>query len=397
MSNRQHLADKLYYDVICSNLQQTTGQPPILSFIETRTIPFVYSPEDYYLSIIRFTLDTNPLPIFVPLIQPNQPDKDLTVYSITLEFTSTVTNITYTQQTYIKYSPQTKFAVPPQPPSQTDNGLQNNSTGYYYIYNYQYWIYLINQAFIQCFNDLVKLVIDGGESGSIIPTSNPPVMAYDTNSNLAILYADKNGYSTSTDSNNVGSQIGIYFNSNMYNLFGSFPCYLLNLNENNQGKNVQIQTNTFGGSNIQPYPPSSVSANQYDAIVVYQEYSTIDLWNPVMAVVFCSNTLPIVPNQISSPLVYVNGLSYNVGGNNANVANIITDLVAAPTYKPTVIYSPSAQYRLIEMTGTRAIYTLDITCYWKNRIGELNPIRLSAGSTATIKFLFTKKSTENTK
>jgi len=386
-TNNDSLPDKLYYDVICTNLLQTQSQPPILSFIETRSNPFVYQPDKYYCSIIRFTVDTPLLPVFIPEIQPNQSDVNLTVYSVTLEYISNLGN-KYTQQNFIQYSPQYLSAEVPQPPSQTTNGLQNNTGGYYYIYNYQYWIYLINQTFQQCYDDLANQVTAAGNK-EVLPSQYAPVLAFDTGSSLGFIYADVNGYSTKTDATTV-NQIGIYMNSNMYQLFSSFPVYILDLAANNQGKNVQIQTNTFSGTNLQPYPPSGPKL--FDAIVVYQEVSTIDLWNPVTSLVFCSNTLPIVPNQISAPLVFVNGLSYNIGGNSSNQANIVTDLVAAPTYKPTVIYTPSAQYRLLEMRGNRPLYTLDITCYWKNRLGELTPLRLSAGSTATLKFLFSLKS-----
>jgi hypothetical protein len=389
MSNK-HLAEKIYYDVLCTNLQQVSAPPPTLSFIETRSIPFVWSPEDYYMSIVRFTVDTPSLPVFVPEIQPNQPDRDLTIYSITLQYTAN-NGTTYTQQTFVRYTPQSSYPAVPQPPSQTTNGLQNNATEYYYIYNYQYWIYLINQTFIKCYTDLAQKVSIGlNTDQNLLPSQYPPVLAFDTGSSIAILYCDVAGYSTKLPASNP---INIFFNANLYALFSSFPVYIQNLGLTNQGRDALIQTDTFGGSNLLPYPPTS-DPPDFTAIAVYQEFSTVSLWSPVSSIVFCSNSLPIVPNQLSAPLVFVNGLGYNLGGNNANLANIVTDLVA-DQYKPNIIYNPTAQYRLIELVGTSPIYTLDISCFWKNRIGELVPFRLSAGCTATIKFLFTRKDTES--
>ena len=80
----QDTGDNVYYDVVITNLETIDQNPPTLYFNETRNTPFVYDPESYYLSIIRFTLDTPTLPIFIPVIQPNQPDRDLTIYSVTL-------------------------------------------------------------------------------------------------------------------------------------------------------------------------------------------------------------------------------------------------------------------------------------------------------------------------
>jgi hypothetical protein len=83
----------------------------------------------------------------------------------------------------------------------------------------------------------------------------------------------------------------------------------------------------------------------------------------------------------------------NNGGNNANISQIITDFVSdTGLYKPNIVYNPSAQYRYIELLGNRPIYNLDVTIYWKDRTGTLTPFRLSSGSTATLKFFFTKKS-----
>ena len=67
--NSNHVASRLYYDIMLSNLNSTTSASPIITFNETRSNPFVYCPENYFLSIIRFSLDTCSLPIWVPTIQ----------------------------------------------------------------------------------------------------------------------------------------------------------------------------------------------------------------------------------------------------------------------------------------------------------------------------------------
>ena len=123
--------DKVYYDITVSNIQNTDTPPPILYFNETRNSPFILDPESYYLSIIRFTLDTNTLPIIQPVIQPDQSNVNLTEYSVTLEWTNPVAPFqTFTQQTFIIFVPQNKQAIVPSPPSQTVSKLQNNATGY---------------------------------------------------------------------------------------------------------------------------------------------------------------------------------------------------------------------------------------------------------------------------
>jgi hypothetical protein len=374
--------DKIYFDVVITNLQTIDTPPPTLYFNETRSVPFLQNPQDYYLSIIRFTLDTPTLPIFIPEIQPNQGNLNLTIYSVTLSWTDPVSGTKYSQLTYITYQTQDNSVPIPLPPNQNPNGLQNNTTGYYSIYNFQYWIYLINNAFTACFNDLNTQVV---AAGLVLPTTNAPVMTFDTNNQVAIINCDVLGYNY-TSSN----YIQIFMNPALYQLFSSFPFTINGLGSSvTNNENVLIQTNTFGGANVIPFPPINPT---YDAIQVIQEYSTIALWSPITSVVFCSNTLPIVPTNISAPSVYYNGLSINNNGNNSNVSQIITDFVSdTGFYKPNIVYNPSAQYRLVDMTGNRPVSNLDISVYWKDRIGTLQPFLIGTGTTATLKILFTRK------
>ena len=148
----------------------------------------------------------------------------------------------------------------------------------------------------------------------------------------------------------------------------------------------------FGGANIVKFPPTAPPASQYDALQIVQEYSTIALWTPITSIVFTSNTLPVVPANISSPLLFINGEVYNNGGNNSNISQVVTDFVSDDgIYKPNIVYTPTAQYRLINLVGNTPIYNLDLNVYWKSRTGVLQPFKLSSGSTATIKLLFTRK------
>lgn len=377
------LPEKLYYDVVITNLNNDNSGPPIAYFNETRSSPFVSDPEQYYMSIIRFTLDTPTLPVLIPEIKPFSPNVNDTIYSLTLQWQNPVAPFqVFTSQKYVQFAPQDQAVGSPLPPSQTANGLQNNKTGYYDIFNYQYWIYLINQTFLSAYNDLNAQVL---ASALILPSAFPPVMTYDTTNNIAILNSDVAGYSTTS-----ANHIQMYFNSALHQQFSSFPFYIKTFNDP-LGRNYQVQTNTFGGANTIQFPPT---APVFTAIETVQEYSTVALWTPVSSIVFCSNTLPIVSNQLSAPLLFINGVVLSNSNNNANISQIITDFVSDDgQYKPNIVYQPTAQYRLVELMGNRPIYSLDLTIFWKDKQGQFNPFRLSAGSSATIKFLFTRKDT----
>ena len=382
---QQATADKIYYDIVVSNLSSVEAPPPVLYFNETRNNPFIIDPDSYYLSIVRFTLDTTTLPIIQPQIQPNQSNRDLTLYSFTLSWTNPVAPFQeFNYQQFIIYQPQNLGTIVPSPPSQTDNKLQNNSTGYYDIYSTQYWIYLVNTALTQAYAGLNALVVG---AGLVLPSPNAPVMTWDNTNNIAILNCDDAGYNDS-----ASNYISIWMNSNMYQLFSSFPVIIYGLSTTGLGKNVRVATTSLGGENLIQFPPV---APTYTAIQVVQEHSTIAVWTPITSIVFTSNTLPIVPNQVSAPLLFFNGNRFSSGGNNANISQVITDFVGGDgLYKPSITYLPTAQYRLVSLMGNTPIYNLDVEVFYKNRVGELVPFRLSSGSTATIKILFTRKGTE---
>ena len=386
-----HLNEKIYFDVVISNLQTVDQPPPQLFFNETRNIPFLFSPEDYLMSIIRFTLDTPTLPILVCQIQSDQPDINLSIYSVTLSWTPPSGGSAYTVQTFLRFSPQNKAVAIPIAPNATINGFQDNSTGYYQVFSNQYWIYLINQTFQTCYTALSALVTAAGD---VLPSIYTPALSFSTSSpdDIAVLNVDAVGYD-----NSAASCIKIYMNPALYQLFSSFPVYILSLAGQNQGMNVQLQTTTFGGSQTGTYNFYNNTTGKIEVglpcIQCFQEYSTVALWTPVIGIVFCSNTLPIVPTQLSTPLLYNNGKVFSGNqGNNANQAPVITDFVSNDgIYKPNVVYQPSAQYRYIELFGNTPLSNLDIVAYWKGRDGQMNPFLLSSGSTATLKILFVRK------
>lgn len=382
---QRETGDKIYYDIVVTNFATITKPPPPLYFNETRNTPFVLDPESYYLSIVRFTLDTPTLPVIQPEIQPNQANKDLTTYSITLSWTNPVAPFqTFDAHEYIIYSPQNLEAVVPSAPSFTTSKLQNNQTGYYDIYNYQYFIYLVNQTFNTAFTNLNAQVVG---AGLVLPTIHAPVMDWNVSDSTAVITADQAGYNDTT-----ANYISIYFNPSFYQLFSSFPSIIEGFGLG-LGKNVRLVTASLGGSNVVNYPPVNPT---YVGLQVYQEFSTVALWTPITSIVFTSNTLPVVTTQLSAPLIFFDGSTF-VGGGNSNVAQVITDFVADEAkYKPQLVYEPSAQYRLVNLTGNRPLYTFDLNVFYKNRVGELIPFRLSSGSSATIKILFSRRGTDGT-
>lgn len=407
-------ADQIYFDVTVTNTQSTTTVPPIFYYNEGRTIPFVMNPEDYYLSILRFTVDTGTLPVFIPVIQPNQPLVNLTIYSVTIQYVDTASSQTFTSQEFITWIPQDSSIPVPPAPSATPNGQQIVETGYYNCYSYSYWCYLVDVAMRTAFDNVVASALAGGVT---VPAEYPPVMTWDTSSSSASLFAQASYFTGATppvfqqayEVNPffpTNEPVQLFFNAPLFSLFSSFPAKYLGFTGVTLGRNFLFEPTTVGGTQVQtvqppfnagqtPATPPALPPPSWIACNIYQEFSTTPSWSPITAFVFTSNTLPIYPNQVSTPLVYNNLQQVTLGGNNADTLNIITDLVSdTGIYKPNLVYEPSAQYRYITLFGNRPLFNIDLQIFYRTKLGGLIPFRLQSGGTVTLKIAFIKKGSQ---
>lgn len=375
--------DMVYYDIVATNFQSTSTEEPPLRFQETRTNPIIPNTGDYYLSIVRFNLDTYNLPNFICEIQPQQGNRDLSIYSVTLEYDDGVNPPVPSNQEYIIWLPQTQNQPLPLPPNQTQSGFQDFSP-YYYCFQFQYFLALINQAFQ---NALTSLIANTGGGASPIVNAQQPVLTWDITTNKAILQAETAFYDQSNP-----ARIKIYFNPPLFSLFNSFPALYNGIRGITLGRNYQIGVFDFTGANTILLPTNAPPANQKIFTQMFQEFSTIDLWTPVNSIVFTSNTIPIISNQLSAPLLFNDGRVSTGLGNNSNFAQIITDMATnQQVFKPNILYSPTAEYRRIDMTGNRPLTDIDINVFWRSKIGVLVPFTLASGASASIKFLFERK------
>jgi len=397
-------ADQLYFDITVSNFKSTTKKPPVFYFNESRTLPFIRNPEEYYLSILRFTMETGSIPVFIPSIQPNQGDRDLTLYSFTLEYTADFTGAsgtTYTStQSYINFIPQDGGAEIPPAPNATSNGLQNNNTGYYNVFNYGWLISLMNITVKAAFDDLISQLNAAAAADQppfLAAALFPPFFEWDNTSNSVSFYSDFDVFGVNRYVGAGQTQpIKIYMNAPLFGLFPTLPCKYMGYEGVVAGKNFLFEPRNNGSYGnlvkISPYPTGSVP--DYYAVITYQDSSTIANFSPVMAIVFTSNTLPIQPNQVSTPLVFNNSQEVVLGGNNSDFANIITDLVSdTGQYKPNIVYNPSSEYRLITLYGNRPLFNIDLNIFYRNKFGQLIPYRINSGEAVSLKVAFLKKDT----
>lgn len=371
------LVERLYYDVTVANLDSKDNRRPTRTvFNQTRSTPFISDPSKYYLSILRWTLDSYTLPIFIPQMSRTAGvdghDANETAYTVTMKYNDFIV------RKPMIFIPQDDSAEVPIAPGLMPNGIQQNNGGYYNIYSTSYVIYLVNNCIKDCFNDLSAL------SGGTLPTDKTPFLSFDVTTNIAVMNLPQDGFGVNT----VGGPIELYFNTLMAGLFSSFP-YQISYTSS-LGRNFKFLSDVLGVSTITAYPPNADPADQYDIIPIYQEISTVESWNPVASLAVMSNTLGVVQNIEGTPTVFYDNVVINGTGNNSVSSNLITDFVA-DVYRPSIIYVPSSEYRRVELTGNTPLNNLDISLYWKDKLGNFNDFYLPSGGAATLKIMFELK------
>jgi hypothetical protein len=378
--------DNIYYDLTITNFQSTVTQPPIFYYNDDRTTAYLDKPEDYELSIIRFVVDCPFAPVFIPSIVPNQGNPDLTIYTITMTWQG------FTQVQPVIWVPQDKSILQASPPNQNVNGLFDNSQGYYNCYSYQFFIYQVTRCMQLCFTNLKA------QTGGALTAEYPPYMTWDTSNDRAVISADTEWYDQNPQNPFIGNIIKMFFNAPLYSLFNSFPSNLFGYVGVQDGKNALIAIANISNLNATvitvPYLVDPVTGLPvtYTAIQSYQEYSTISSWSPIQAIVFTSNTMPINPNLVSPPLIFNNGQIIQSTSNNSSTSNIITDVVSnTGQYAPSILYEPSAEYRMITLYGNAPLTNIDIEIFYRVRDGSLVPFTLASGASVSMKIAFIKK------
>ncbi len=375
-------ADIVYYDLTIANLksEKLDDNSQFLRFTETRQTPIVEHADQYYMSIIRFSLDTFHLPVHYAEIIPNQNDPNKMIQSFTLVYTDK-NNIIYTSRKFLTWSPSDFTKPVPPSPSSNQNGLQTYSP-YYYSNSYHHVIEILNNGLKACVDDIVLQ-----SSANIL--KNYPFFGWNVGSNTLSFYGREDIYSN-TSGATINGKMLVYFNTNTFALLNGLPVHKYGIN-NPDGKHYQLIVDALYGINI--LKGNGVSPYDTEPCVkIDQEYSSIVQWSPVSAILFASATLPVTPNQLSAPYIYEDGQLVQYSSMSNQSLNIITDLTTdEQSFKPNILYYPSAQFRLINLYNNSPITQFDISVYWKDKIGNIHPLYLPSGANCTMKVMFQKR------
>ena len=432
--------DLVYYNATIINGKSSNtinyNDDPALKFQEARNVPIIHNAKKYEFSVIKFQINgaNKNLPLFLPQIQLGQSNINLTAYSLGLSLTKNFV-VGATTYTFNGYKSANIVFVPEnqQYGSLTYGNLpaapliaQDINSTYYYVYNYDHFVNLVNTTFNTVYSSLVTAFNAYATANGSAQTvqSFAPFMTFDASTQLFSIYYDSysfggtfaRSYGTVPTVATGAEAMALFFDSNLMGLFSSFD------------NNLTIVPQTFtpvGGSGIvtttntnEPYSltvTNKLNSNIYlpNAVVsivpTFPSYGTAyfkmtqnfdctsSLWSPVSAVVLTSTQIPVDNENVS--LVIQDGDSNDLSSNTSNnfspiIADISLNAKTAQDYCNFIFYEPNGEFRMSSMMGgsNNNLTNIDITGYWRCRLdNQLYPIKMYNYSSASIKILFRKK------
>jgi hypothetical protein len=155
--------------------------------------------------------------------------------------------------------------------------------------------------------------------------------------------------------------------------------------------NYYLKTGAGGAGTV---PTDTTNWTPYIGFDMYRmdtEYQQIYKWFDLTSIVFISSLLPVVEEYVPS-----NGDLGNTTTNTSNTSlGIITDfqfeLNGPNDPRQNILYTPTAEYRLINLVSDTPLTSINIAAFWTDRNNQYYKIFLNLTGQATIKLLFRKR------
>ena len=348
---------------------------------------------DYYVSVARAVIPTNYVPLLIVPIESNlgQADINKCIYTITFQYIDAMQvpiGVPYTRN--VAFISQTKNPNPvgvdqwsyPLPPS-LNNGLQDVSTYYYYIYDSPQFLYFYNkslQSIYQGFvNDLFNL------HGIVLPNDAYPILTLNRNTLIFSINFPINLYDQA-----VFPCVNMYVDQltiDTLNLIGIF--------DPPQARITQPQIylvasyNSFDNNITFPNLP-------YTYYKMENAYSNLNMWAGMSKIIITVNY------GISSKFEYDSlavpfGLNTNQTSLQKPLLQYLADftIVRNDWYKnPNYVQFDNGgnitESRLIELSG-QIIQSFSISVRWLDCFGNIRPLELPSGVPLSMKLAFWKK------
>lgn len=397
------MSDIIYYNCVSYGTQEIGVLSTLATFEETRLQPFLLNPDDYYMTIIRFSIDASHVPLFVCPVIPNPND------ATDINYTPFVITLTYNNNKYsanLKYIPNDNISTPSPP-----NPQQDLRGEYYFVYYITILIKMINNAINEAYDKMET-------ANPILVNVARPYVIYDTvTEKISIIVPNIevggiNLYTTEYDVNTNRPMYNpeppgkccIFVNNILYAYIESIESYVV-ANYLNYLSFLIIVSDT---KNNYYYPSENdvntivtqTSVSFTDTNITYtvkpvwfklsQQYKMITAWNGISNIVFFTQ-MPIQQEYIPS----ISRVSGNVSISGSSGMPIMTDFIPniqeQGGQRNRYNYYANGPYRLININSTIPITKIQFSIYWQDKYQNLYPMRISSDQTNSVKIAFIKK------
>jgi hypothetical protein len=323
MAIRPYSSDHIYYDVNITN-QENILKPT--KIIEDRTVPILLNPSDYDMSIQRLLIPASAIPLMVFTNSPNP-------FILSMRYLS---------------NPALNISLV------YDSSWDPNIVPSGSITSFAQLCAIVNQGFTSLTNNINTIY-----STSFIP----PYMWFDSYSSL---------FKIRFNSISEATQLTIYFNYALFEIFPTFPCKQLGVFLPSS-LDVQLVMDINN--------PISQVGNRYDLI---QESKALYGTSTIRRIFLKSGLLSTRPE-----------FQYSNEGNDA-VEQIVTDFepnITSDDFRGNAViqYIPQAEFRRIDLLSSLPLKRIEMEVFWQDKWGYVYPLLLPPNQFMSLKILFEKK------
>lgn len=335
----KHDEEHIYFNAIITD-SESYGDATINKRYSSAFVP---SGKDYRLCIDKFYINLTSVPLMIF-------DNTNNAYSVELYY-----NGVYSGRIAVTYVP-------------TLTNINQSDEMYYYVYNVDLFIEMVNAALYTAFTTLGGLITL--PAGSVAPQ-----FVFDSATKLLHLYADANYLSS------LAHPIEIYMNNGLTNYFQGFAMQivgsLLPKQGSSNGRDVLFLVIDKLVNN------TTVGGKEYYIMTTNSGVDTVVKWNVCKGIYFTSAMGGIKHEGFPS-----------TGSNDVASSAIISnfDLVYGDSVQPLIAqYVLASPYKIVDMDSNNPIDLFDLSIYWYDKNNNAHLLKLYDGETATIRILFERK------
>ena len=329
MSNHsaEDAGDHIYYNIDIRRNDQNKG---VAVFNETRVEPILNKPSDYELAVVRFSIPSQSIPIFI--WRENA-------------FKVTISYLNFDFSTTLQHIPNTPVGSP--------FDFYGPS-----IWNYADLIDSINVGLLASFNAFVA----GTPAFTGKPTT-APYMIFNAETQLCSLIAEQ-AYDTT-----IANPVYIYFNRNMINIFPA----LQNFDTDDGDKAAWIRVkfnfnNSFVESGITYYE-------------VKEEYTTLALWNDLQKILLETDAIPVRQELLGTQTNKLRKIITDF------------EPLSSINDRSQIQYFPQGPLRFYDLISDYPLRDMNLNIRWETKDGRTFPLYLNEYDNATVKLYFKAKGT----